>query len=187
MDGEDWESCVNRVSNAVSMVENSHMMKYASEFGDIIYNLDFLPAGRIIRNAGRQAGSMFNCYHLPIGDSRKEIGQFYSDSLMVWGEGGGLGVNFSSLRPENAPIKGVGGESSGPVSFLIASNGIAHTIKSGGQRHAAGLALMSVLHPDILKFIDAKLKDGVLSCYDISVAVTDDFLEAVESDTEFVL
>jgi ribonucleoside-diphosphate reductase alpha chain len=185
MRGEDWEKCVDRVAYAIAAAENNHIMKYGPKFAEVMYNLDFLPAGRIIRNAGRQTGSLFNCYHLPIGDSRKEIGQFYSDSLMVWGEGGGLGVNFSPLRPKGAPIKGVDGHSSGPVSFLGASDGIAVIIKSGGARHAAGLALMNVSHPDILRFIDAKIKDGVLSCYNISVAVTDDFLEAVESNDDW--
>lgn len=182
MEGEDWERCVNRTGYSIAVAENSQMTKYASLFAEMIFNLDFLPGGRILRNSGRQAGSLFNCYHLPIGDSRAEIGQFFKDSLILWGEGGGVGVNMSYLRPEGAPIKTVGGRSSGPVSFLGASDGIALTIKSGGSRRAAALASMIVAHPDILKFMDAKLKDGVLSCYDISVAVTDEFLEAVESD-----
>jgi ribonucleoside-diphosphate reductase alpha chain len=185
MGGEDWQQCVERVGRTVAVAENSHAIEYADKFAEIIYNLDFLPGGRILRNAGRQRGSMFNCYHLPMGDSREEIGQFYKDSLILWGEGGGIGVNVSHLRPEGAPIKGVGGQSSGPVSFLEASDCIARTVESGGSRRAAALALMNVTHPDILKFIDAKLEHGYLSCYNISVAVTDDFLVAVEADDDW--
>jgi len=182
MEGEDWQRCAERVGRTVAVAENSHAAEYTEKFSEIIYNLDFLPGGRILRNAGRQRGSMFNCYHLPMGDSREEIGQFYKDSLILWGEGGGIGVNVSFLRPEGAAIKGVGGHSSGPVSFLEASDCIARTVESGGSRRAAALALMNVTHPDILKFIDAKLEHGYLSCYNISVAVTDDFLMAVEAD-----
>ena len=185
MDGEDWESCVQRVGNVVAVAENSHVMKYAPKFSEMIYDLDFLPGGRILRNAGRQRGSMFNCYHLPMGDSREEIGQFYKDSLILWGEGGGIGVNVSFLRPKGALIKGVGGVSSGPVSFLRASNAIAKTIESGGSRRAAALALMSVNHPDIMHFIDSKLVHETLSHFNISVAVNDEFLEAVESDNDW--
>lgn len=185
MEGEDWQQCAERVGRTVAVAENSHAAQYAEKFSEIIYNLDFLPGGRILRNAGRQRGSMFNCYHLPMGDSREEIGQFYKDSLILWGEGGGIGVNVSFLRPEGAPIKGVGGYSSGPVSFLEASDCIAQKVESGGSRRAAALALMSVTHPDIMKFIDAKLMHGSLACYNISVAVTDDFLEAVEADGDW--
>jgi ribonucleoside-diphosphate reductase alpha chain len=185
MENEDWEMLSGRVGQVVAGSENSHAVKYAEEFSEIIFNVDFLPGGRILRNAGRARGSLFNCYHLPIGDSREEIGQFYKDSLILWGEGGGIGVNASSLRPKGAPIKGVGGYSSGPVSFLEASDAIAGTIESGGSRRAAALALMSVSHPDVTRFIDAKLVHGILSHYNISVAVTDEFLEAVESDDEW--
>jgi ribonucleoside-diphosphate reductase alpha chain len=185
MEGEDWEACTNRVGRVVASRENSHMFEYASKFSEMIFNLDFLPGGRILRNAGRQAGSLFNCYHLPIGDSRKEIGDFYRDSLILWGEGGGIGVNISSLRPKGAVIKTAGGFSSGPVSFLEASDAIAKTIESGGARRAAALALMHITHPDVMRFIDAKIEHGILPHYNISVAVTDEFLEAVESDDDW--
>ncbi|KKN11115.1 hypothetical protein LCGC14_1029620, partial [marine sediment metagenome] len=99
--------------------------------------------------------------------------------------GGGIGVNISFLRPEGASVKGVGGEASGPVSFLIPSDAIAQTVKSGGSRRAAALALMSVNHPDILKFIDSKLVHDTLANFNISVAVNDEFLEAVESDVDW--
>ncbi len=185
MENEDWEKASTRVGRVISAPENSNMGFYADKFAEIIFNMDFLPGGRILRNAGRQAGSLFNCYHLPIGDSREEIGNYYKDSLILWGEGGGVGVNMSSLRPKGAPIKKVGGHSSGPVSFLEASDAIAATIESGGSRRAAALALMNVTHPDILNFIDAKLVHGKLSHYNISVAVTHDFLEAVEADDDW--
>ena len=210
MEGEDWESCANRVGKSAAVAENSHMYKYTEKFSEIIFNLDFLPGGRILRNSGRQAGSLFNCYHLPIGDSREEIGQLYKDSLILWGEGGGVGVNMSSLRPKGATIKKVGGVSSGPVSFLEADDAIAECIESGGSRRAAALASMHVSHPDIIRFIDAKLtkpdvlkwlkkdtpeeikqfvKDKIekeaLSHFNISVCVNDEFLEAVESNDEW--
>ena len=185
MDGEDWAGCASRVGMVVAGAENSNSLKYSDKFGEMIYSMDFLPGGRILRNAGRPRGSMFNCYHLPIGDSREEIGQFYKDSLILWGEGGGIGVNASSLRPKGAAIKGVGGKSSGPVSFLRASDAIAETVESGGSRRAAALALMHVVHPDIMRFIDAKLKHGELSHYNISVAVSEDFLAAVEADIDW--
>lgn len=182
---EDWEACTGRVGRVVANAENSNAMIYADKFSEMIYDMYFLPGGRILRNAGRPRGSMFNCYHLPIGDSREEIGQYYKDSLILWGEGGGIGVNISSLRPNGAPIKGVGGESSGPVSFLEASDAIANTIESGGSRRAAALACMNVGHPDVIDFIDAKLVHGLLSHFNISVAVTEDFLEAVEAKEDW--
>jgi ribonucleoside-diphosphate reductase alpha chain len=185
MGGEDWQSCVRRVAAVVAGAENSQSIEYTEKFSEIMYDMDFLPGGRILRNAGRPRGSMFNCYVLPIGDSREEIGQYYKDTLILWGEGGGIGVNISPLRPQGDPIKGVGGQSSGPVSFLEASDGIAKTIESGGSRRAAALACMNVSHPDILDFIDAKLVHGKLSHFNISVAVTEDFLEAVESNNDW--
>lgn len=182
---EDWEACTRRAGKVVANAENGDVFKYAEAFGEMIYDLYFLPGGRILRNAGRPRGSMFNCYHLPLGDSREEIGQYYKDSLILWGEGGGIGVNISQLRPSGDPIKGVGGESSGPVSFLKASDAIAETIKSGGSRRAAALASMIVSHPDIFKFMDSKLMHNELQNFNISVAVTEEFLEAVESDSEW--
>jgi len=179
---EDWERLSSRVGGEVARAENGYSSQYRQKFADIIYNLEFLPGGRILRNTGRPRGSLFNCYVLPVGDSREEIGQWLKDSLILWGEGGGVGCNLSFLRPRGAPIKGVGGTSSGPVSFLEASDAVASTIESGGSRRAAALACMNVTHPDIMEFIDAKMTHEKLSHYNISVAVTEDFLLAVEAD-----
>lgn len=181
-DHEDWAKLSYRVGGEVARAENGYTSKYREDFAEIIYNLEFLPGGRILRNTGRPRGSLFNCYVLPVGDSREEIGQWFKDSLILWGEGGGVGCNLSFLRPRGAPIKGVGGVSSGPVSFLEASDAVANTIESGGSRRAAALACMNVSHPDIMEFMDAKMVHGRLSHYNISVAVTEDFLTAVEAD-----
>jgi len=179
---EDWYGLSYRVGGEVARAENGFAAKYREQFAEIIYNLEFLPGGRILRNTGRPRGSLFNCYVLPVGDSREEIGQWLKDSLILWGEGGGVGCNLSYLRPRGAPIKGVGGSSSGPVSFLEASDAVANTIESGGSRRAAALACMNVTHPDIMEFIDSKMTHGKLSHYNLSVAVTEAFLLAVEAD-----
>lgn len=179
---EDWEGLSGRVGSEVARAENGNSMLYRDRYAEIIYNLEFLPGGRILRNTGRPRGSLFNCYVLPVGDSREEIGQWFKDSLILWGEGGGVGCNLSFLRPRGAVIKGVGGTSSGPVSFLEASDAVARTVESGGSRRAAALACMNVSHPDIMEFIDSKMTHGKLSHYNLSVAVTEDFLLAVEAD-----
>lgn len=185
LDGDTWQRRVEIVGRSAASVERKDQASYEDKFGQMIYDFDFLPAGRILRNCGRPRGSLFNCYHLPMDDSREGIGQYYKDSLILWGEGGGVGVNLSYLRPKGAPIRGVGGHSSGPVSFLTASDAIAETIESGGSRRAAGLALMHVGHPDTPLLIDAKLKDKILSHYNISIAVTDEFLMAVEKKEDW--
>jgi len=145
-DERSWEDVATRVGTFVANGGQD-----AEGFSEAIATGLFIPGGRILRNAGRQRGSLFNCYHLPIGDSRLEIGECFKNSLVVWGEGGGVGINFSSLRPKGAPIRGVGGSSSGLVSFMQALDGIAATVESGGQRRAASLGLCEVWHPILLR------------------------------------
>lgn len=130
--GENWEDCVRRVAKAISEVEGEKKKEYEEKFFEMLYNMDFIPGGRILRNAGRTKGSMLNCHHLPCGDSIEEIGEFLKDALILWASGSGVGVNFSNLRCEGDPILGKGGESSGAVTFLEAADAIAKTIQSGG-------------------------------------------------------
>lgn len=210
MEGEEWEDCARRVSDNISSPEVNNRDKIRDNFYEMIYNMDFLPGGRILRNSARPRGSLFNCYHLPIGDSIEEIGQLYKDALTLWSEGGGVGVNFSPLRPRNDPIHGKGGQSSGLVSFMEGADFISRLIESGGSRRAAAIGHIDVNHPELLDFIDAKLskpnvgkwlKDdtppeiiefvkekvdvGALTHFNISVMVNHSFLERVESDKDW--
>jgi len=180
--GEDWTGCAERVAHTVSIPEMTNRDKIRDEFAQMINNMDFLPGGRILRNCGRPRGSLFNCYHLPIGDSIEEIGQFIKDSLILWSEGGGVGCNFTPLRPRGDSIFGKGGHSSGLVSFIEAADAAANTIESGGARRAAAIAHVDISHPEVVEFIDAKLVHGKLSHFNISVSVTDEFLLKVEAD-----
>lgn len=207
MNGEDWEECVKRVANTIATPEINNKNNIRDQFFETIYNMDFIPGGRILRNSSRPRGSLFNCYHLPIGDSIEEIGQLYKDSLTLWSEGGGVGVNFSPLRPKKDPIHGKGGRSSGLVSFMEGADFISRLIESGGSRRAAAIGHIDVSHPELLDFIDAKLLKpdiskwlredtpeeirkfvkekvdvGSLTHFNISVMVNNEFLERVESD-----
>jgi ribonucleoside-diphosphate reductase alpha chain len=212
--GEDWEACCRRVADVVSSCELKSRDTYRDIFFEMIYKQDFLPGGRILRNSGRPRGSLFNCYHLPIGDSIDEIGECLKHSLILWSEGGGVGINFSPLRPEGDAILGKGGASSGLVSFMKAFNATGNTIQSGGARRAAAIGHIDVSHPELFKFIDAKttkiydellqyLKPEIfkeapdlvellkqklkseLSQFNISVSVNDIFLDVVESDGDW--
>ena len=151
--GEDWEACAQRVGHGVASVESDK--SYKDKFVEMIANMDFIPAGRVLRNAGRPKGSMLNCYVCPIGDSIEEIGQFLKDALTLWSEGGGVGCNFSPLRPRGSDILGKGGTSSGLVSFIEAADSISRTIESGGQRRAACLGCVDISHPEVIDFINA--------------------------------
>jgi ribonucleoside-diphosphate reductase alpha chain len=183
---EDWQGLSLRVANGGAQVENN-WRKWQEIFAYDIYNMLFLPGGRILRNVGRPRGTLFNCYVEPLDDSMDQIGEFQKNCGVLWSEGGGVGCNASFLRPDGAPIIQKGGNSSGPISFLKWANAGANCIKVGGSRRAAALAMMNVSHPDIIKFINAKLVDGELNCFNISVAVTEDFLQAVEADDEWDL
>ena len=165
-----WADIAGRIGKAVGSDDVSQM----------INDMLFIPGGRILRNVGRERGSLFNCYNLPIGDSREEIGDCIKNCLILWGEGGGCGVNFSTLRPKGTAIKGVGGTSSGLVSFMRALDGVAATVESGGQRRAASLGLCEVWHPEILRFANCKTKEGDISYFNISVGITERFIQAVQ-------
>lgn len=185
MEGENWEGCSRRIGEAISYNEIDN--KWKDIFAEEIYNLNFIPGGRILRNAGKLKQSMLNCACVPVSDSIESIGEAIKNSLILWSYGAGIGTNFSSLRPLGAPLKSKGGKSSGVVSFLKAIDALANTIETGGQRRSGLLSLLSVNHPEINEFIDAKLIDKTLSYSNLSVGITNSFLKAVEDNEDWEL
>lgn len=183
-DGEKWNTLVKRVVNAIYFDEDD---VEKAEMEEVLIDKKFIPGGRILRNAGKPKRNMLNCFVLPINDNIESIGQCMKDALITWSSGGGIGINFSNLRPVGTSIQGKGGSSSGLLSFMKAIDAIGATIESGGQRRAATIAIVDIRHPEIEDFIDAKLKNGELQYFNISVAVNDEFLLAVERGDDWEL
>lgn len=181
-----WGDVARRVGSVVGSATTDTNL-YIDKFINMIDEGYFIPGGRINRNAGRPRGSMFNCYCVPFGDSIEEIANGTAACMQLWKDGGGCGVPLSGLRPSGTPLVSSGGYSSGPLPFLYGLNEIGKAIETGGQRRAAGLALLSISHPDVLKFIDSKKSDGKLSHFNISVGITEDFIDSVRQDREWPL
>lgn len=161
--------------------------KWAEKFASVMRTFRFIPGGRVIRNAGRKKGMMINCFVLGVDDYTKSIGDLYGEAFEVSSTGGGVGINWSRIRPDGDTIQGKGGKASGPVSFMYALDGIAQTVESGGQRRAAFIAILSCEHPEIEKFIKTKVVDGKLSHFNISVGITNEFIRAVKKNKNWSL
>lgn len=185
---ETPQEMVNRVAHVVADKETELTNKFdwKDKFYDIMYNLYFLPNSPCLRNAGTDMG-LLACFVLPIEDSMESIFGTIKDMALVQKAGGGTGFSFSRLRPKGDMVNSTGGIASGPVSFMKVYNAATEEIKQGGARRGASIAILRVDHPDILEFIECKKQDGKLNNFNISVAVTDDFMEAVKKDKLFEL
>lgn len=182
--GETWEQIVTRVVEHVlqdEMPENRSY--YRKGYTWLLSEMIFLPNSPCLRNFGANGGSGSACFVLPIEDNRRSIFETLADAVDVQAFGGGTGFNFSALRPEGARIASTNGVSSGPVSFMqIYDFTLGTVIKQGGVRNGASMGILNCDHPDIFKFLDAKSEEGRLSNFNISVGVTDAFMEAVRDD-----
>jgi ribonucleoside-diphosphate reductase alpha chain len=187
-DSETWPEACDRTAKAVAAAENGGGSdEVAASFSEVMRNFYFIPGGRIVRNAGRKKGMMINCFVLPVDDNIESIGTLYKEALIVSATGGGVGVNFSNLRPDGEAIIGKGGFSSGAVSFIEALDAIAETVESGGQRRAAFIGILRCNHPEIYKFIQAKVEEHKLGHFNISVGLTNEFLKAVKKNKPWEL
>jgi ribonucleoside-diphosphate reductase alpha chain len=182
------EDSWRRVARALAAAE-TEPARWELAFYEALQDFRFLPAGRILSGAGTDRRvTLFNCFVM--GDIDDDLGSIFDhlrEAALTMQQGGGIGYDFSSLRPKGAPVKGVGADASGPLSFMDVWDAMCRTIMSAGARRGAMMATMRCDHPDIEDFIAAKRQAGRLRNFNLSVLATDPFMAAVEADADWPL
>src|SRR5215469_4540114 len=183
------EDTWRRVATALATPERE-AAGWATRFYAAMTDFKFLPAGRVVAGAGstRTGVTLFNCFVMgTIPDDMGGIFAHLREAALTMQQGGGIGYDFSTLRPKGAPVKGVGADASGPLSFMDVWDAMCRTIMSAGHRRGAMMATLRCDHPDIEAFIEAKREPGRLRMFNLSVLVTDAFMRAVEHDAPWEL
>jgi len=187
---ETPEEMFLRVASHVSKAENLYggdEHYWREKFYEIMSSLRFLPNSPTLMNAGKPYGQLAACFVLPVEDSMKSIFDTLKNAALILQSGGGTGFSFSRLRPRSDIVRSTGGIASGPVSFMKIYNTATEVIKQGGARRGANMGVLRVDHPDILEFIRAKIEKEELENFNISVAITDAFIEALKKDENYKL
>ena len=188
--GETWEDLCDRVAHKVAGDETSEKARTAwkKHYKELMLSLDFLPNSPTLRNFGRNQGCGSACFVLPLEDSRKSIFKTLADAVDVQAYGGGTGMSFSRLRPKGDRVNSTGGKASGPLSFMkIFDITIGDVIQQGGTRSGANMGVLRIDHPDIEGFISAKNQEGELKNFNLSVGITDAFMNALEKKQHYDL
>ncbi len=180
----------HRVAESISNIDKNYGQKPEKsflKFFKIMSKLEFLPNSPTLFNANAPLGQLSACFVLPVEDSLESIFSTVKKTALIEQTGGGVGFNFSKLRPRGDVVRSTKGVASGPVSFMRVFDIVTDVIKAGGKRRGAMMGVLQANHPDINEFINSKTEEGPLSNFNISVSVSDDFMEAVENDDEYPL
>ena len=187
---ETPEEMFKRVASAIASSESlygENPEEWETKFYEAMSKLLFLPNTPALINAGKEIGQLAACFVLPVDDSMKSIFDSLKNAALILQSGGGTGFSFSKLRPRADVVKSTGGIASGPVSFMRIYNTATEVIKQGGARRGANMGILRVDHPDIMEFIKIKRHIEELSNFNISVAVTDVFMEALKNNSDYAL